>query len=191
MEQSAPILIHSIQQLAEVDKAEAQVIYDALQRVVLEKEDFLLRAGQICRQYYFVETGTIRLFYEKDGLDYTVWMGTAGEIFTNLESYLDGSVSRINMQALEPSIVFGIQKDKSDALARSSNAYNTLLRKTVEMAFVNLSKNVISFQSEEAADRYQRVAADKNWIAKYPLKYISTFIGVTQSTLSRIRARKE
>jgi hypothetical protein len=49
----------------------------------------------------------------------------------------------------------------------------------------------MSFQSEEASERYKRVENEKNWLSKYPLKYISTFIGITQSSLSRIRAKKD
>ncbi len=184
-------VIASIKTLSLGSREEALDIFNALKPVKLKKGNFLLRSGQICTQYFFIEKGSVRLFYTKDETDYTVWIGTAGEIFTNLESYLDASSSRINIQAIESSEVYVIDKVKSDALAARSNAYNTLLRKTVEMAFVGLSKNVMSFQSEEAGERYQRVVEEKNWITKYPLKYISTFIGVTQSTLSRIRAKKD
>ncbi|MEM7656826.1 MAG: cyclic nucleotide-binding domain-containing protein [Bacteroidota bacterium] len=180
----------TIRRLSLGSDEEITVILDSLKKRVLPKEAFLVRAGQVCDEYFFIEKGSLRLYYEKEEMDYTVWIGTEGEVFTNLESYLDGSNSRIYIQALEASVVFSIQKSESDVLAKRSNPYNTLLRKTVEIAFVNLSKNVISFQSDEAEERYQRVLKEKNWLAKYPLKYISSFIGVTQSTLSRIRARK-
>lgn len=156
----------------------------------LEKGEFLHRAGSVCSRYYFVEEGTIRLYHEKGLEDYTVWIGTPGQIFTDLESYLSKESSRINMEALEFSKIYTITKSKSDELAKHSNAYNTILRKTVEIAFVNLSKNVMSFQSDEATERYKRVASEKDWLNKYPLKYISSFIGITQSSLSRIRAKK-
>ncbi|MEM1326775.1 MAG: cyclic nucleotide-binding domain-containing protein [Bacteroidota bacterium] len=181
----------AIQHLSQGNNDEVATIQQALQRIEVDKNDYLLKEGKVCSSYFFIESGTVRLFYTKNFIDYTVWIGTAGEIFTNLESYLDASKSRINIQAIEPAVVYVINKVKSDELAKTSNAYNTLLRRTVEIAFVGLSKNVMSFQSEEAIERYQRVAEEKNWIAKYPLKYISTFIGVTQSTLSRIRAKKE
>ncbi|MEO0341020.1 MAG: cyclic nucleotide-binding domain-containing protein, partial [Bacteroidota bacterium] len=173
----------TIAQLSEGSSQEIEEILWNLSRKELDNNDYLLKSGQICTQYFFIENGTVRLFYTRNEEEYTVWMGTSGEIFTNLESYLDQSKSRINIQAIEPSVVYTISKIKSDALAQHSNPYNTLLRRTVEIAFVGLSKNVISFQSEAASERYQRVLSEKNWIAKYPLKYISTFIGVTQSTL--------
>jgi len=179
-----------IKQLTSASEHDVEVILGKLRKVELKKDIFLLRSGEICRHYYFVEEGTVRLYYNKGEEDYTVWLGTPGQIFTNLESYLDGFPSNISIQAIEQSVVYTISKNESDHLASIHNSYNTLLRKTVEKAFVSLSRNVISFQSDEAPERYARVEKEKDWLSKYPLRYISSFIGVTQSTLSRIRARK-
>ncbi len=184
-------VLKSIKELSSGTEEEIQEIFDSLKKSEFEKDEFLLREGSICNQYFFVESGSIRLFYVKDDIDYTVWIGTMGEVFTNLESYLNSSESRISIQSIESSVVYTIHKSQSDHLAKELNSYNTLLRKTVEIAFVNLSKNVISFQSEEAIERYKRIETEKNWISKYPLKYISTFIGITQSSLSRIRSKKD
>jgi CRP-like cAMP-binding protein len=156
----------------------------------LDKGEFLLKADKVCDKYFFIESGAVRLYYIKADKDYTVWIGTAGQIFTDLESYLSQTKSRLNIEAIEPTTAYTISKSQSDKLALQSNVYNTLLRKTVEIAFVNLSKNVISFQSDEAAERYQRIEKEKNWLSQYPLRYISSFIGITQSSLSRLRSKK-
>ena len=174
--------------LCDADKAKE--IFDKLKLVSLDKGDFLLKADQICDNYYFIESGAVRLYYFKADKDYTVWIGTAGQIFTDLESYLSQTKSRINIEAIEPTTAYTISKKQSDNLALQSNIYNTLLRKTVEIAFVNMSKNIISFQSDEASERYERIEKEKNWLAQYPLRYISSFIGITQSSLSRLRAKK-
>lgn len=181
------------QEIAKLSLGNSEQVEDILsylKRVRLDKGQFLLKNGQVCDRYFFIENGAVRLYYHKDENDYTVWIGTAGQIFTDLESYLDLSRSRLNFEAIEPTTAYFIHKQVSDELASTSNAYNTLLRRTVEIAFVNLSKNVMSFQSDEAAERYRRVATEKNWLSRYPLRYISSFIGITQSSLSRLRARK-
>ncbi|WP_375448358.1 Crp/Fnr family transcriptional regulator [uncultured Fibrella sp.] len=175
---------------AECDAEQADAILDSLRPVRLEKGRFLLIDGQVCESYFFVASGALRLYYHKNDQDYTAWIATPGQIFTDLESYLSESRSRMNIEAIEPSLVLTILKRDSDRLAQTSPAYNTLLRRTVEEAFVNLSKNVISFQSDEAIERYRRLEAEKNWLGKFPLKYISSFIGITQSSLSRVRANK-
>ena len=184
-------LISEIIRLSGGNQAQVQQIISSLKLLTLKKGQFLLKADQICDKYYFVESGAVRLYYHKGDNDYTVWIGTQGQIFTDLESYLDQTKSRINIEAIEPTKVFVIDKQDSDKLAKESNTYNTLLRRTVEIAFVNLSKNVISFQSDEALERYQRVEKEKSWLIHFPLKYISSFIGVTQSSLSRLRANRD
>ncbi len=184
------ILQNEIARLAECDADQIDTILDSLTPVRLKKGRFLLMADQGCATYFFVDRGAMRLYYVKNDQDYTAWIATPGQIFTDLESYLSGAQSRMYIQAIEETLVFTISKKDSDALARNSTAYNTLLRRTVEEAFVNLSKNVISFQSDEAWERYQRVQNEKNWLGKFPLKYISSFIGITQSSLSRVRANR-
>jgi CRP-like cAMP-binding protein len=181
---------NEITKLTGADELEVDNILSRLKLVKIRKGDFLLKAGQVCDQYYFIEDGAVRLYYNKGDNDYTVWIGTAGQIFTDLESYLGKQNSRINIEAIEPTHAFAIDKKSSDDLAKESNSYNTLLRKTVEIAFVNLSKNIISFQSEEAAERYKRIEKEKDWLTQFPLRYISSFIGITQSSLSRLRGKK-
>lgn len=179
-----------IEKLSGGTPSEVEEICQHLRPITIEKGHFLLREGNICRQYYFVEEGAIRLYYYSEENDYTVWIGTPGQIFTELDSYLSGQPSRINMEAISEAKVYVIDKAACDSLAERSNCFNTLLRRTVEIAFVNLSRNVISFQSESADSRYNRVVEERDWLLRFPLRYISSFIGVTQSSLSRIRSRK-
>ena len=183
-------IAQEIEKLCNTDSLHLDAIYKALKYRKLKKGEYLLREGRVCRHYYFLESGSVRLYYHKDANDFTVWIGTAGEIFTDLESYLNEQPSRINIEALEPSSVYFINKEESDRLATTSNEYNTVLRRTVEIAFVNLAKNVMSFQSDDATERYERLEKEKNWLMRFPLKYISSFLGVTQSSLSRLRSKR-
>jgi signal-transduction protein with cAMP-binding, CBS, and nucleotidyltransferase domain len=180
-----------IKRLSNGTESEIDEIYENLTLTFFEKGDFLLKQDHICNEYFFVESGTVRLYYLKRDKDYTVWLGTEGQIFTELDSYLNQNPSIVSIESMEESMVYRIKKEKSDQLAKKSIAYNTLLRRTVEEAFANMSRNIISFQSEDATERYRRIEKEKNWLEKYPLKYVSSFIGVTQSSLSRVRAKKD
>jgi signal-transduction protein with cAMP-binding, CBS, and nucleotidyltransferase domain len=180
-----------IQRLSNGTESEVNEIFENLTLTIFDKGDFLLKQNHICNQYFFVKSGTVRLYYWKNDKDFTVWLGTEGQIFTELDSYLNQKPSLVSIESMEESLVYRITKEKSDQLAKKSIAYNTLLRRTVEEAFANMSRNIISFQSEDATERYRRVEKEKNWLEKYPLKYVSSFIGVTQSSLSRVRAKKD
>jgi len=180
-----------IERLSNGTESEIKEIFENLTLTVLDKGDFLLKQGHICNQYFFVESGTVRLYYWKDDKEFTVWLGTKGQIFTEMDSFLNQNPALVSIESMEESLVYRITKEKSDLLAKKSVAYNTLLRRTVEEAFASMSRNIISFQSEDATERYRRVEKEKKWLEKYPLKYVSSFIGITQSSLSRVRAKKE
>lgn len=156
----------------------------------LDKGQWLLSPDSICTAYYLIESGTLRLYYVQDERDYTVWMGTTGQVFTELYSYLHNCPTPIGIQALTPSIVYTIAKPESDQLAAESMAYNTILRRSVEEAFASMSRHVMGFQSLDAQSRYLRLEQESNWLTRYPLKYLSSFLGMTQSTLSRLRAKR-
>ncbi|MEO1485024.1 MAG: cyclic nucleotide-binding domain-containing protein [Bacteroidota bacterium] len=184
-------LISEIQRLGNTDLGTAKKIISNFTLREINEGGYLLKQGHYCDQYFFIVSGVVRLFYVKDGKDYTVWIGTKGQVFTELNSYLNRTPSVISMRCEEKCLVYTIQKVKSDSLTKELPAYNTLLRRTVEEAFANMSKNIISFQSDTAKERYNRVEREKNWLLKFPLKYISSFIGITQSSMSRIRAEKD
>lgn len=183
-------LVSEIKRLSGADDSDVQEVYENLLQKRLSKHHFLQRAGQVCRNYYFVDKGALRIYHERAGKDFTVWIATEGQIFTDLDSYLHQQPSVIYMQAIEDSTVLTISKEKSDQLAEKLPVYNTLLRRTVEEAFASMSRNIISFQSEEATERYERLEEEKNWLLRFPLKYISSFLGITPSSLSRLRSRR-
>ncbi|MEM8907121.1 MAG: cyclic nucleotide-binding domain-containing protein [Bacteroidota bacterium] len=185
------ILKANIKALSGGTEAEVQQIWTALTPLDLAKDQFILQPPQICWRYYFIEHGAVRLYYRKEHKDYTAWIGTQGQIFTELDSYLHEQACQYYLQAIEPSRVLTIAKTDSDELARQLPAYNTLLRKTVEMAFVHITRNIVAFQSEAASERYDRLENEKNWLTRFPLKYLSSFLGITQSSLSRLRANRE
>ena len=126
-------LLSEITKLTNCEKDQAKEIFENLKLVSLDKGNYLLKAEQVCDQYFFIESGAVRLYYIKGEKDYTVWIGTAGQIFTDLESYLLQTKSRLNIEAIEPTKAYTISKTSSDSLALQSNVYNTLLRKTVEI----------------------------------------------------------
>lgn len=185
------LLKQEITKLSGGTQSDVEHILSHLKRRSYLKGRFLLRPSQICQQYFFVEQGALRLYHLKEGKDYTVWIATEGQIFTDLDSYLNETPSYIFIECIEPSLVHTIAKPNSEALAARLPAYNTLLRKTVELAFANMARNVVSYQSEDALERYNRLEKEKDWLIPYPLKYISSFIGVTQSTLSKLRGKRK
>jgi CRP-like cAMP-binding protein len=59
-----------------------------------------------------------------------------------------------------------------------------------EKEYVNTVKRLESLQFKTAKERYQELLETTNFVQKIPLKHIASYLGITQVSLSRIRAEK-
>ena len=184
-------LQESIQRLCAPTPEQVDGLLNKLQFRTLQRGEFLLKLDEICHHYYFLESGALRLYHLKGKKDYTAWIATDGEIFTNLESYNRQTPSTIFIEAIEPTQVGFISREDSEALILEFPFYNTLLRRALEDSFITICKNALSFQSDQAIERYERMESESNWLLRFPQKYLSSFMGITKSSLSRLRRNRK
>jgi CRP/FNR family transcriptional regulator, anaerobic regulatory protein len=82
---------------------------DRLREIVTEqsvaRKKFLLKAGRVCKNIYFVKKGIFRAYYSKAGKDISHGFMKEGRICVDLESYTRQIYSNMNIQALEDSVV--------------------------------------------------------------------------------------
>lgn len=125
------------------------------QPMTLEKEAHLIKAGQYCENYYFVETGTLRVYTMVDNLVVTNWFAFEGNFFTDLESYTYQCQAKFNIQAIENCALLYISRNNMNVLSRQYPAWEELVRRTWEQAFLRLSQIVLSVQTISAKGRYE------------------------------------
>ncbi|MGA0560673.1 Crp/Fnr family transcriptional regulator [Larkinella sp. VNQ87] len=151
------------------------------------KDRFLLQRGQIVTSYYFIQSGGLRIYFDKDDQQITVWLAFANEFFTELGSLKTGKPSPFTIQALEDTTLFLISSQDMDALYRQLPAWQQFGRQVWENAFLNLIEAVISHQTLSAEERYRQLMQQSDLLQKIPLKQLSTYLGITPTSLSRIR----
>jgi CRP-like cAMP-binding protein len=125
------------------------------QPMALEKETHLIKAGQYCENYYFVETGSLRVYTLVDNLMVTNWFAFEGNFFTDLESYTYQCQAKFNIQAIENCALLYISRDNMNTLLKEYPGWGELVRKTWEQAFLRLSQIVLSVQTISARGRYE------------------------------------
>ena len=88
----------------------------------LKKKDFLLQDGKICNFIGFIAEGTIRHFHIKDGIEKTCDISFANAWVTDFQSFTHNTYSIMNLQAMENTTVFTIQKEHLYKLYSESHA---------------------------------------------------------------------
>ena len=155
----------------------------------IKKHQDLQSIGHTCKTIYFVKSGIARIYYFKDGNDVTEYFAFDNDIIIRAESLFTGNPSQKAIQALEETVFISVPADKLFSLFEKHRDLERLFRKIVESAYVDTTNRLESIQFHSAEERYTHLLSTApNLIQRIPLKHIASYLGITQVSLSRIRA---
>jgi len=155
------------------------------------KDHLLVREQAISDYIYFIEKGIVRIYYYKNEKEITEWIAMDEQFFLSITSFFERTPSRLIIQTVEPSEIYGIHHNDLMRLAEEHHEMEKLLRKMVTRSLILSQVRMDAIQFETANQRYIRLLQESpNIIQRVPLSYIASFLGVTLETLSRIRSAK-
>ena len=167
------------------------VFLDAWQSWSVPAQHYLLREHTISEYIYFIEKGVARIYYFKHEKPVTEWIAMDESFFLSITSFFQKTPSRLIIQTLEPSLVWGIQHKTLMKLAADYHEIETMLRKMVTSSLILSQERMDSIQFESAQQRYEKLIQETPGILqRVPLTFIASFLGITLETLSRIRSGK-
>lgn len=159
--------------------------------LTIPKNRDLQPIGHTCKTIYFITKGIARIYYFKDDIDITESFAFENNIVARIESLFTGKPSRKAIQILEDAEIIAINANALFKLYDSFPEIERLFRKIFEAAYVETVNRIESIQFHTAEQRYQTLLEQApNVIQRVPLKYIASYLGITQQSLSRIRAKK-
>lgn len=157
----------------------------------------LVYQGQLCDKFILNANGIFRVWMKENNTEHTVAFGTTGDIFTSLHSFYAHEPSAFSLTALEQTECWLISYEDMNRLMET---HPELVRWMLDLALGQifcLEKRYVNFSSSSASVRYRRFVGYFNkvtrlikepWFAqRIPLKYIAQYLGIAQSSLSRIR----
>ncbi|MGZ3819461.1 MAG: Crp/Fnr family transcriptional regulator [Mucilaginibacter sp.] len=157
----------------------------------VSKDHLLVRESSVSNYIYFVEKGIARIFYHKNGKEVTEWIAMDEQFFLSLSSFYMRTPSRLIIQTLEPSEIYGIHHNDLMSLVDKYRDVERLLRNMMTGGFIMSQQRMFSMQFESAQQRYKMLLETQpSIIQRVPLSHIASFLGITPETLSRIRAMK-
>ena len=153
------------------------------------KGEKLLQEGDICKSMYYVDKGMVRQFYYKGGRDVTEHFSYEGRIVICIESFLKQNPSRLMVEALENSILYGIPHDALLSLVETDKEMSQLYMRILEHALISSQEHADSQRFENATERYVRLLKSKpEIILRAPMVHVASFLQMTPETLSRVRS---
>jgi CRP-like cAMP-binding protein len=152
------------------------------------KNEIIQEIGSSCKTVYLVKDGCARIFYYKDGNDITEHFAFENELIVRAESLFTGKATSKGIQAIDETTFISIDSDALFKLYDKYHDVERLFRLLFEREYVNTVKRIESLQFKSAKERYLELLETTDYVQKIPLKYISTYLGITPVSLSRIRA---
>ncbi|MEX0315218.1 MAG: Crp/Fnr family transcriptional regulator [Allomuricauda sp.] len=163
-------------------------IFDRMGKQSFSKNHLLHKKGAICEHIYLIQKGLARTFFYKDGKDITVHLASEGEIITAVDSIISLKKSRYNVELLEDSEVFSISYDDLQSLLSQHPEYEKYVRLVLERMYTEGANRIEEFLFFSAKERYDNLVKTRpQLIQRVNLGHISSYLGMTQETLSRIR----
>lgn len=170
------------------------LLKNALNEIVEHKEVIagtkLQEAGSICNELIFVEKGALRAYYYFKGKDITAHFATERGSITAPDSFVKGIASKYNIEALTDSSIFILHKSLFNRYLELHPKLEKLVRKYTEEVYLELLERVEAIVFLTAQERYAQ------FLDKHPgldqivnLGHISSYLGITQETLSRVRGK--
>lgn len=163
---------------------------------VIPKNKFLLLEGQVCQEYLFLERGCMRAFaYDIHGHDITTGLYSGNQIVFEVSSFFNRTVSKESIQAITDCEGWVITFEQMNQLFHSKAEFREFGRSLLVKGFAALKTRMLSTITETAEERYALfLKTNPELLHQVPLKHIASYLGVTDTSLSRIRrdyARKE
>lgn len=155
-----------------------------------DKKQVILKAGEVSDSVYFIIEGLVRIYYLKEEKEITNWFIKENMIFAATYSILTGNNNYSSYEALEDTYVLKIKYSVLESFYTKYHSLEHLGRRIIEVYYGTFMKKTYDVLFLSAEERYQLFVRDQSDILnRVPLRYVASFLGITQETLSRLRAK--
>lgn len=189
METDKKFLINFIRQTIPIANNVAENIAGNFEQIHLKKNDFLLKHGQICSKYIFLESGFMRAYtFDTDANEVTTNFYEEGSVVFEVASYFKRTPTLENIQALTDCTGWEGNYDKFQVLFHTIPEFREFGRAILVNGFITLKERTLSMINYTGEQRYEKLLkAQPAILQQAPLKYIASYLGITDTSLSRIR----
>ena len=184
-------LIDYIQQQTQIEKEPLEASDAIFQVREYKKYSLLLKEGSPSQEVFFIEKGIVRQFYTKEGKDITHAFYAENSFYTSLDNIYFHQSNHFGLEVLETCRVRIAEFVQVEAIINNYPKLERFMRMLLISFLKNLSDRLYAIKFQTAQERYELLL--KNYpqiLLRVPLGHVASFLGITQQTLSVIRAGK-
>ena len=182
-------LIQFFQNVLPMSTAKAEQLAEKFKAKKIARNEYLLKEGAICNESHFLEEGIMRAYtYDVEGNDVTTAFYSTKMHTSDLLSFFKRIPSKEYIQALTDCETWYITYEDMQANFHEIPEFREYGRLNIINQYGILKQRMLSMLQETAEQRYANlIHCSPQVIQNVPLKYIASYLGITDTSLSRIR----
>lgn len=182
-------LINYILEFGHLNQKQIELIEKNSEEITLSKGEYFSEAGKISKRLGFMLDGVIRnCYYNNKGDEITRSFAMEGCFTVDLNSFVNQIPSTEYIQAITDCKLIVISKKNWDELSSTIVDWERISSKIIAKTMTHIVNRISPLVSGDTATSYKMFLEQySNLINRVPLAYVASYLGVTQSSLSRIR----
>lgn len=184
-------LIACLRQYGSLDSQHISLIERKLDGLSVPKGTYFSQAGKVASQIGFITQGIMRIcYYNKEGDEFTRSFRAENQFVGNTGSFFSGMPCGEYIEALSNCQLLVISKDVFAELADSIDSWNDLFLRITSQAMLTKVQATGTMLGQDATARHGNfLAQNPGLVNRIPLFALASYLGITQSSLSRIRKK--
>ncbi|TPN81681.1 Crp/Fnr family transcriptional regulator [Aquimarina algicola] len=181
-------LKNCISEQVHIDTFSLEKIVSSFKKVTLNKGDYFLKSGTLCKKMAFIESGYLRMFDIVDGKEITLWIGSSNMFITSVSSFVFQTHNFWNIQAITNADLWLLDREQHFELCKTQPKWLEFDNILLARSFALLERKMFQQLHTTAQQRFQSLLEEEpELFNRVPLQYIASMLGITPESLSRLR----
>ena len=165
-------------------------VLSTFKHIQTKRNEQLLKQGDVCKYVYFIAKGCLQVYvHDRDFNETTRDIIIEDNWCSELLSFGSGKPATENIRAVEPSVLFAIDRLAFQTMMESVPQFDKVYKQILEASYANSVYRINTFIALTALDRIK-------WLMQYrptlmtrlPSKLIASYLGINKEVFSRLKA---
>jgi CRP-like cAMP-binding protein len=182
-------LIQYLLQFGRLNQEQIELIQSKAKWQILPKGAYFSEAGKVAGKIGYITEGVFRVcYYDKSGEGYTRYFVYENRFVADINSFRDELPSAEYIEAVTDCTLLVFNKLDFEFLASTITGWTDIFSKITSYVMENKMKASSNMLVQDAQTRYMHFLEHYPGLAnRVPLSMLASYLGITPSSLSRIR----
>lgn len=182
-------MINYLLRFGQLNQQQIDLILSKAVMKEIKKDAYYHEAGRIVREVIFLTEGIMRVcYYNNKGDEITKYFFDENHFIADVHSLNQGIPSVEYVQAVTDCTYIVLSKSAMDEFSMTIVGWDAIIAKITAKGMADKVNRISPMMADDAKERYLRFLDNFPALAnRIPLSYLASYLGITQSSLSRIR----